>query len=428
MATEWHVSRNGKTKGPFSSSQLKALADSGKLLPSDLLWKEGMKEPAPASSLKGLFAAASASVPGAEAIHAPSSEVPIQIPENGPPASAAGPTPPVDGTEPPHTPKASAILFARLRSAISSFGKTSANAGRLALLEAEKTKILNVDLPPLYAEFGRYLFEQVGDTQHRHTALFTKVQGLRRSAEEPSTADEPHGSPSGIAGRLAAATQQAKAAAATKVKQVQLFQSYTELGQAAFADYAADPSCVQAAAAIANRRNRLGDIDAALIGIDRSIGSSGITPRRLAVVGAGMIVVLTCFWLSGGRLWSSKDTTERERSASKTTAMGSEANARSDSGSQMASQHKQASEMTTREFIAKMEALASPGSSPQRKTFTFHSKTLFVGNLGDPDKSFGERVPGRINKFLWAYRCKDGTVILEVEISLAFRVTGYTVR
>ena len=54
MAIEWHYTQNGNQHGPVSSSELKQLAASGKLLPSDLVWKEGMDEWISASKVKDL--------------------------------------------------------------------------------------------------------------------------------------------------------------------------------------------------------------------------------------------------------------------------------------------------------------------------------------------------------------------------------------
>ena len=57
MANEWHYSKDGQQHGPVSASDLKNLAKSGDLMPTDLIWKEGMAEWKPASNVKGLFSA-----------------------------------------------------------------------------------------------------------------------------------------------------------------------------------------------------------------------------------------------------------------------------------------------------------------------------------------------------------------------------------
>lgn len=55
MAKKWFYVSNGQQYGPVSSSELKRLADEGKLLPSDLVWKEGAPEWIPASKIRKLF-------------------------------------------------------------------------------------------------------------------------------------------------------------------------------------------------------------------------------------------------------------------------------------------------------------------------------------------------------------------------------------
>ena len=63
MATEWHYSKGGQQHGPISAADLKALTKSGELLPTDMIWKEGMSEWKPAGSLKGLFPPTAAPAP-----------------------------------------------------------------------------------------------------------------------------------------------------------------------------------------------------------------------------------------------------------------------------------------------------------------------------------------------------------------------------
>jgi hypothetical protein len=56
--TEWHYTINGQPAAvPVNAAQLKQLAESGQLKPTDLVWQEGMLEWAPAGSIKGLFPA-----------------------------------------------------------------------------------------------------------------------------------------------------------------------------------------------------------------------------------------------------------------------------------------------------------------------------------------------------------------------------------
>ena len=51
----WYYARNDQQFGPVSAAELKQLADTGRLSPDDLLWREGMDSWATAINLRGLF-------------------------------------------------------------------------------------------------------------------------------------------------------------------------------------------------------------------------------------------------------------------------------------------------------------------------------------------------------------------------------------
>jgi hypothetical protein len=56
MANEWHYTLNGRqAAAPVSATQLKMLATSGQLKPTDLVWQDGMLDWVPANAVKGLF-------------------------------------------------------------------------------------------------------------------------------------------------------------------------------------------------------------------------------------------------------------------------------------------------------------------------------------------------------------------------------------
>jgi len=53
--SEWYFSIDGQQFGPISSKQLRELAATGRLKPSDLVWRPGLKTWVPAAKIKGLF-------------------------------------------------------------------------------------------------------------------------------------------------------------------------------------------------------------------------------------------------------------------------------------------------------------------------------------------------------------------------------------
>jgi hypothetical protein len=78
----WYYAKNERQLGPVAPSELRRLATTGGLLPTDLIWREGMEGWAPAAKVKGLFS--DQATPG--------------LPEE---ASAALPIPPIaDASEP----------------------------------------------------------------------------------------------------------------------------------------------------------------------------------------------------------------------------------------------------------------------------------------------------------------------------------------
>ncbi|MDR3108949.1 MAG: DUF4339 domain-containing protein [Planctomycetaceae bacterium] len=56
MSSQWYTKRGNEAKlGPFSDKELKQRAMSGELLPTDLIWRQGMAKPALAEKARGLF-------------------------------------------------------------------------------------------------------------------------------------------------------------------------------------------------------------------------------------------------------------------------------------------------------------------------------------------------------------------------------------
>jgi WD40 repeat protein len=55
MPQNWYYAAGEQKLGPYSASQLRQLATTGQLRPTDMVWKEGMKQWAAAGSVKGLF-------------------------------------------------------------------------------------------------------------------------------------------------------------------------------------------------------------------------------------------------------------------------------------------------------------------------------------------------------------------------------------
>ena len=57
VSEQWYFAKDGKQEGPIAAAELKQLASSGRLSPTDLVRKDGMTVWAQASKVKGLFPA-----------------------------------------------------------------------------------------------------------------------------------------------------------------------------------------------------------------------------------------------------------------------------------------------------------------------------------------------------------------------------------
>lgn len=60
MPSKWYYEKGGVRKGPVTSEDIRRMVANGTLLPTDLLWKEGMKDWMPAGKSSNLFPAADA--------------------------------------------------------------------------------------------------------------------------------------------------------------------------------------------------------------------------------------------------------------------------------------------------------------------------------------------------------------------------------
>lgn len=124
MADQFYVGSNNNRFGPFSATQLRELADAGRIQPADTVWKEGMEKPILASRVKNLFSPPAPPAPPTaippepapapvEAPEAPAEVVtvePVPVPAAAPPA----PSPPARKPEEPRKRRAVAVKGAVL--------------------------------------------------------------------------------------------------------------------------------------------------------------------------------------------------------------------------------------------------------------------------------------------------------------------------
>jgi hypothetical protein len=78
MGPQWYYGRGSDITGPVSGHELADLAASGKVLPSDTVWREGRESGVPAAKVKNLFPAKGSS--SAAAAVAEAADVPAVLP------------------------------------------------------------------------------------------------------------------------------------------------------------------------------------------------------------------------------------------------------------------------------------------------------------------------------------------------------------
>lgn len=95
MPDQWFVFRSGTKQGPLSSLELRRMAATGSLLPTDEIWREGMFARVPAASVTWLFPGSHPAVPPAMRADASPPRSPAAAPPTPPPRPAVpGPTRP----------------------------------------------------------------------------------------------------------------------------------------------------------------------------------------------------------------------------------------------------------------------------------------------------------------------------------------------
>ncbi|WP_029630327.1 GYF domain-containing protein [Zavarzinella formosa] len=106
MNQDWYHTANGGQHGPVTAVELKKRAQSGMILPEDLVWKEGMPNWVPAKSVKGLFGPAGGKSGETKVTTAKSGEIKRPVPVETskpvePKPSSAVEKPPEEATDSP---------------------------------------------------------------------------------------------------------------------------------------------------------------------------------------------------------------------------------------------------------------------------------------------------------------------------------------
>ena len=248
MAAEWHYSKDGKKIGPISAQELKSLADSGGLLPTDLVWKEGMSEWKQAGSINGLFLAGQRpKVPPAS----PQIKVPQIVPET--------------------IPKQSLVEAAK---------DAATGAAQYAAKQTERTKLVNLTLPSLYQSLGRHAFSSP-DLRAEFAELFQQLDQVQ--AEQSEIKSRTPVATKSLGDKAKAMAGQAMDAAQAQKLSLRQSSLFGTLGKAVYDKHEAASGPQELVQPIADAVAKLAMLDSELDGLSTSKDGSWITPKRLAI-------------------------------------------------------------------------------------------------------------------------------------------------
>jgi len=291
MASEWHYCRDGETYGPVSSADLKKLAATGKLLRTDLLWKEGMADWKPADQFPKLFPeeeAASVIVFPEESAEDPLASLKFDVTPSGKKAVKA------------KTAASVADGLASLKVDVGTAGRKAASkvkshartAGKVAALSAERAKISTATLPIAYAELGEHCYRSRLHAEE-FADLFTKLDAVSAGIAASKQPTEAGGDT--IAEKAKAWAEQGMQFAQSQAQGVQAKTLFVQLGKACFNRFGPESGPGELVTRIQALRDRLSTLDAEVkTGVKKTGGVKG-----WLMYGGGALVCLmlisSCF-------------------------------------------------------------------------------------------------------------------------------------
>jgi hypothetical protein len=282
MATEWFYARGDQKHGPVSSAELSQLARNGKLLRTDLIWKEGMSQWRPAGEAAKLF------------------------------EGVTNPEPAPSNTASPPTESATAAFGDKAKAAAKSLGEKAKSAAQAAAAQAEIARLTQIALPSAYAAVGRHVIQSADirkafpDAVAVIDTLLAKLESLKTGAanRQPST----------FAEKAKAVALATKELAESKAHELRLGQAYADLGKSVF-----EAGSFELPAELA------GPIKDGLVRVDtlRKTAQTSVTKerrpwitKRRLLVGGGLLATVVCLSVLGqftGRNTPTQASTDQPR-------------------------------------------------------------------------------------------------------------------
>ncbi len=269
MSQEWYYAKGDQKQGPITPEQLKALAKSGALKPTNLVWTEGMKDWTQAGSVKGLF-------PGTQSLP----------PTPGPTTTTKTPVP--VGTK-----------FDDIRKTLGVLTETTKAAGHLAAAEVRKAQLTKITLPAAYMALGRDIFT-IGRFRSEFPGLYAQIGELQAQITRLTTGREskPGGS---FAQKAKQTASKIKDTAKAKTLSLKIDSLMRRLGEVGFTDHGEKSGPLHLVQPImvyeSNKEAISKEIDS-LSGVGTG---KLLTPRRLLLSGFGLVALFLALLVTARR-------------------------------------------------------------------------------------------------------------------------------
>ena len=280
MADQWYYAQQGQRQGPVSEEQLKQLASSGELKPTDKVWKKGMAAWEAASAVEGLFPKPAKNEPPPVEF----SEEQGQLPQS------------LDFLS--HTAQQGQGVKVKAKGMAASLFQRGKNAAHLVAKQAERTKLVNMTLPAAYQALGKQV-HGAGSYRDEFAETFKKIDGplTEIAALQAHSAAAPKAE--GFAAKAKSAVDATTDMAHVQALKLKLSHSFTELGKAVFEKHGTESGPEAVVRPILDCRARLEKLDSEIKGLSQSEPGQVLTPRRLAVGGLALAALLLIFALRG---------------------------------------------------------------------------------------------------------------------------------
>jgi hypothetical protein len=256
MADQWYYAQQGQRQGPVAEEQLKQLASSGQLKPTDKVWKQGMAAWQAVSQIPGLF--------------------PF-IASDEPPPIPSDPSPPPLPQETTPLPKTS--MATKARQLMASLGGKGKAAAQLVAKQAERTKLSNVTLPGAFRALGAHVY---GDGTFR--ADFADIyQRLDGHLAQIKTLQTPSVKAEGFAQKAKAVAKAANDTVHAQALKLKVNHAYADLGKAAYDSHGEQSGPTELVAPIVSAKARLAALDSNIRQLSESPPGQLLSLKRLAI-------------------------------------------------------------------------------------------------------------------------------------------------